>query len=669
MVRSACPLDCWDTCAILVDVEDGRVIGLRGDADHPVTGGRLCAKARFQLDRHHSPQRLTRPLIRTARGLRPGSWPEALDLVAERLLGARERYGSLAVLHYWFSGSMGLLKDLYQRLFNLYGGVTEPRGGLCWSAGLAAQEADFGSVLSHDPADLENASAVIIWGRNPCDTNVHLVPFIERARRAGAPVVVIDPVTTETVRRLSDFHLAPRPGSDPLLALALAGDIIRRGAHDQTFCSERAVGFDGFARVVATLDLATAAAHCGVSQADLSTLARTLVDRRPAAFVIGYGPQRHRLGGETVRAIDALAAVCGSIGMAGGGANYANRHAQGLLRSLEAAEAAVTRRQFDMPLLGRQVAGLDDPPIKVFFCNRANPAAQSPDTNQVLATLRSLEFTVVADMLLTDTAALADVVLPVADFLEDEDLYHCSWHTHFTWAVPAVEPPGEARSETWIIGQLAQRLGLGSEFARSPAEWIAYALEPLLATHPALVADGGMSTLRGLSFSNPGAKAVPWQDGRFLTPSGRFEFGLTWRSLDEPLGRLMTPAPGEGGPLFHLLTPRHRLSLHSQFYGEVLKRTSRGSGLPALHIHPKAAEALGLGDGDEAVAFSDRGELRVHLVLDPGLRPDTVVVYGGGGTGLLDGRPATANYLTPDDLTDLGRQAAYYNCRCRLRRA
>lgn len=649
---------------------DGRVAGLRGDPDHPVTGGRLCAKARFQLDRHRSPERLTRPLVRAGDRLSPTDWPSALDLVAERLLEARARYGSLSVLHYWFSGSMGLLKHLYQRLFNLFGGVTEPSGGLCWSAGLAAQQADFGRVLSHDPADLDHAQAIVIWGRNPCDTNPHLVPFIERAKRREVPVVVIDPIATETARRLGNRHLAPRPGMDALLALALAGELIRNGSFDERFCLERAAGFQQFRETVTALELSRAAEHCCLPRADLVALARLLGERRPVAFIIGYGPQRHRWGGEAVRAIDALAAVSGSIGVSGGGANYANRHAEGRLRDLDARDRAAARRTFPMPTLGRRAPELADPPVRVFFCDRANPAAQSPDTGRVLRALRGLDFRVVADMVLTDTGALADVVLPVADFLEDEDLYYCSWHSHLTWATPAVEPPGEARSETWIVAELARRLGLEAEFQRTAAEWVAYALEPLVSTHPELAPNGQVTALRGTTFVNPAATAVPWQEGAFATASGRFEFGSTWRSLEGLSGQAAAVAPGvgEGRPLFHLLSPRHRLSLHSQFYGEVLRRTSRGTDLAALHIHPQAAGELGFRDGDQVAAVSASGRLPVHLVFDPGLRPDTVVIYGGGGTGLLGGPPASANFLIADDLTDLGGQAAYYNCLVALER-
>jgi len=464
--------------------------------------------------------------------LKTSSWEVALDLVAERLLRARERYGSLAVLHYWDRGSSGLLKELWNRFFNLFGGVTEPHGSLCWAAGLAAQEADFGRALSHVPDDLGRAGAVIVWGRNPADTNPHLMPHLREAAGQGVPIVVVDPARTATVNELGARHVAVRPGTDAVLALAVSGELLRRGAYDRVFCGGRATGFETFSAAATGVDPHAAASFCGIETSELLGLADLLAGRAagsggeagrargegtpggPVAFLIGYGLQRHALGGEAVRAIDALAALAGSVGRPGGGANYANRHTQGLLRSLISEETARARRYFDRPAFGRQVAELvgpagAKPPVSVLVCDRANPVAQLPNTNAVVDTFRRIPFKVVAELRPTDTAALADVVLPVADFLEDEDLFSCSWHTYFTWGVPVVSPPDGVRSETTVVGELAGRLGLASGFGRTPAEWIAYALEPLAARHPDLAPGGDLVSLRGRSFPNPAAARVP----------------------------------------------------------------------------------------------------------------------------------------------------------------
>jgi len=663
------------------------VTGLRGDPDHPTTRGRVCPKARFQLERHHSASRLRHPLVRQGSVFLRATWPEALGLVAGKLLAARENHGSLSVIHFSDTGSKGYLKDLYQRLFNLFGGVTVPRGSLCWSAGLAAQRVDFGRVLAHAPGDLEKARAVVIWGRNPADTSRHLMPFVRAAMSQGAPVVVVDPLRTATVKDLGARHVAPRPGTDAVLALAVGAELVRRGAYDQAFCRERSRGFETFARKVAGvggaagLTVQAAARFCDIPEEDVRFLVGLLEARRPAAFLLGYGLQRHARGGEAVRAIDALAALAGSIGRSGGGANYANFHPEGLLRNVASEGLAEgeppARRVFDRPRFGRQAPELADPSPQVLFVNRSNPVAQLPGTDLVVQAFRSIPFKVVADLVMTDTAALADVVLPVADFLEDEDLFRCSWHAYLTWAAPAVAPPEEVWSETRIVAELAGRLGLGQEFARSPSEWIVWALEPLVAAYPGLAARP--EDLRGRSFANPAVLDVPWADGPFATPSGRFEFGKRWASLvalgeAEALAGAEAPAAGDlaapGDGLFHLISPRHRLSMHSQFYDRVLAQTSGGSGLPAVFAHPRAAARLGLAEGDEVRLTSAQGSLLAHLVLDDGLREDTLCLYAGGSAGFIAGaRPASANALTPDNLTDIGLQAAYYDCRCALQAA
>jgi anaerobic selenocysteine-containing dehydrogenase len=654
---------------------------LRGDPDHPVTSGRLCPKARFQLERHRSAARLRVPLIRSGSELAPASWTSALDLVAERMLEARKAYGSLSILHYWDAGSMGVLKGLYSRLTDLFGGVTEPEGSLCWSAGLAAQRADFGRVVSHDPQDLIQSGAVIIWGRNPADTNPHLMPFLRAAAARGAPIVVIDPLKTATVRELDARHLAPRPGSDAILALSLGAELIRRGGFDHAFCRERANGFEAFVGAVAEVNLSSAADACGCAKGELLALADLLAFRGseapPPAFVLGYGLQRHARGGEAVRAIDALAALAGSIGRPGGGANYANLHTEGLLGDLRRPDAVRARRFFHRASFGRQVADLLDAgrkgtetPISVFLGHGANPVAQLPATGRVIETFGRIPFKVVAEIQPTDTTAMADVVLPVADFLEDEDLYFCAWHSYLTWAVPAVPPISEVWPETRIIAELGRRLGLGEDLCRSPGEWIGLVLAPLVRRYPDLAPGGEIGRLRGRALANPAAVSVPWKEGAFATSSGLFEFGRTWPSLaglTTSSTRELRPIDREEDRRFHLLTPQHRFALHSQFHEQVRRRTSRQSGLPAVFVSPSAAERLGFADGQAVRIVTAQGSLTAHLVLDTELREDTIYVYSGGSAGIVStGPPTSANFLTPDHLTDMGAQAAFYDCRCTL---
>ena len=663
-VRTACPLDCWDTCTLLVDVEDGRAVSVRGDPDHPVTRGFACPKAQRQLERLYSPQRLLHPLVRPSRGaeFERASWGAALDLVAERLLGARERYGSLAVLHNYDSGSMGLLKSLEHRFWNLFGGVTLPVGSLCWAGGIAAQKYDFGAVLGHDPADTVNSKLIILWGRNPVFTNPHLVPFIREAKARGAEVILIDPVRTASAA-LADRHVASRPGTDGALALSMAAVIIGEGLLDNGFVAGRTRGFEEFAKLAAEYPPERAAGICDVPAETIRDLARRYARLRPASIHVGYGLQRYANGGAAVRAIDALGALSGNIGRAGGGVNYANRSTSAAFPDLGADDRAAAYRGFVRANLAAEILGAKDPPVKAFFVTRSNPVAQLPNTSLVVKAMEAVDFKVVADLTLTDTAALADVVLPCTTPFEEEDVYFCSWHNYITYGTPAVEPVGETRSDLAIYSDLARRLGFGGEFEKTPAEW--------LEAYFARLAEAGVrpGDVRGTSFRNPFAADVPWTDGGFKTPSGRYEFYSEKAANDghDPLPRFVEPAespvrdPAAAAAFpLRLITPRHRETLHSQFYD----RVTGGRGL-AVEVSTGFARRRGLSDGDAVRVVSPRGEVRARVRLRDDLRQDVALVYAGGA---VRDREAI-NMLTADRETDLGHGAAYYDCLCDVRRA
>ncbi len=671
-VRTACPLDCWDACALLVDVEDGRAVSVRGDPDHPVTRGFACPKAQRQLERLYSPERLLHPLIRPARGadFKQVSWDAALDLVAERLSAVKERYGSLGVLLNYDAGAGGLLKNLEHRFWNLFGGVTVPVGSLCWAGGIAAQKYDFGAVLGNDPADAVHSKLIILWGRNPVFTNTHFLPFLRQAKARGAEVILIDPVHTATAA-LADRHIAPRPGTDGALALAMASVIIAEGLADRAFLAERTFGFDEFAKLAAEYPPERAAAICDVPAATIRDLARRYAKTRPTAIHLGWGMQRYSNGGAAIRAIDALGALTGNIGRVGGGVIYANQATDGVFPDLRAADRAVAHRGFMRARMGAEILAADDPPVKAFFVTRSNPVAQSPNTSLVLKALEAVDFKVVVDLTMTDTAAMADVVLPCTTPFEEEDVVFCSWHNHINYGVPAVEPVAEARSDLAIYSALAARLGFGDEFRRTPSEWIE--------TYFSRLAEAGVKAadVRGRSFRNPFAVDVPWADGGFKTPSGRFEFYSEKAAADghdalarfhEPVewvgrtsggGRKATDGRAIEFPL-QLITPRHRETLHSQFY----KRVTGGRGL-AVEVSTGFARARGLKDGEAVRVVSPRGEVRARLLVRDDLRDDVALVYAGGS---VRDREAI-NLLTPDRETDLGHGAAYFDCTCDVRPA
>ncbi len=656
-VRVACPLDCFDTCAMIATVESGRIVKLEGDPDHPITRGFLCSKGQRLAERASSPQRVTTPLVRDEAGQwRQCTWDEALDLVAAQLADTRERLGSLGVYYNSDAGSMGMLKSLDERFWNMYGGATLPAGSLCSSAGIAALTAHYGRYTSPDPLDIPNSRFIILWGKNPAVTSIHMLPLLKEAKARGARVALIDPVRTESAA-VAHQVIQPRPGSDGALALAMAGAIIRERLADEDYIAAHVHGYEEFSQRALTWTCERAASECDVPADVIRGLAMEYARTRPASIWVGFGLQRHAGGGGAVRAIDALTVITGNVGVSGGGTGYAHRNTR-RNKPLEARERASAHRRLPRGALGKALLEADEPPIEVCFITRSNPMCQSPNTASLQKALSRMKLVVVADMFMTDTARAAHVFLPCAGPLEEDDVLMSYWHNFVSYSPAAVEPPGLARSDLEIWSALAQRLGFGEEFSRTPRQWIEYALKPM-AKHGVML---GALAERGW-MRDPKAPMVPWADGAFPTPTGKIELwsssAQSWGA--DPLPGYIRPAEVVCGdyPLTLISAqPRHRL--HSQF--DEVNDYWDDTGLPPLRVHPDVATSRGIADGATVRLVSRRGSARFRCVYDEGLRRDTVActngrpVHRGGGV----------NYLTGSYISDIGMQAALYDCQCEL---
>ena len=650
-IRTACPLDCWDTCTILATVKDGMVTELRGDPENPTTRGFLCPKARFQLERMYSPNRVLHPLLRSAGGWKQVTWSEARALVCERISDALTRHGSRSLYYHHDAGSMGHLHNLGERLFNALGGATLPAGSLCWGAGIAAQLHDFGAYLANDPFDVLNARTIVLWGRDPASTNIHLVPLLRQARSLGVKVILIDPVKTGSAV-LADMFIQPAPGTDGALALAVANRLASMNASDTSFLARNSLGYDGFRAVASHWSLVRASWATSVPESDITAFTEQLL-RKPVCFMLGYGLQRHKHGGKTVRAVDALGALCGSIGVRGGGVNYANGHVSSRFANLRGSELAGQRetRVFQRVSLGDEIIAAS-PPVEVAFFTRANPLAQSPGLQRLEQALETVPFKVCVDFNMTDTARRCDLVLPAATFLEQDNIHYCSWHNHVVFAEQAVEPLGEAKPDWLFFSDIAHDLKVAGFPARSALEWMDEAVEPL-------VAQGllpGAQALLGQSIRLPGAPEVAWADRKFATPSGKFEFYSERYADDDPeskgYARFVEPAGSARFPLT-LISRRHLNALHSQFYD----RTGR----TALEVFVSKTDALArqVSDGDRVRVSNESGSVGAVLRVDRDLSPGTAYVFEGGS-------PANAqsiNYMTPTGPTDIGLGSRYNECR------
>ena len=519
----ACPLDCFDACGLVAVVENSRVTAIRGDKQHPLTQGKACTKGKKLLERLNHPKRLRHPLKRTDAGWKPVSWASAIDTIARQMERVCRRWDSRAILYYADSGYGGVVKSVDHMFFNHLGGVSVPRGSLCWAAGIAAQRCDFGDVRGHAPHDIARARTVLIWGRNPVDTSPHLIPFLETVRQRGGQSVVIDPLRTATAV-WGDRHIRPKPGTDGALALAMARYLIATGRIDRAYIDGHTVGFRRFRESLRAFDLETASAATGIPVDVITALARVYADNRPASIIIGYGLQRYANGGQTVRAIDALAALTGQIGISGGGVNFANRSIRRRMHpDVLASEAhAVRRRTFALPQMGRFLKTAHEPPVAMMMIAKANPLVQMPDLNNLRRAFDRVPFKVVVDLFMTDTAQAADLVLPATHVLEEEDLVYSSMFSpYLNYSHRIVEPPTGIISEYELFQRLARRMGLASYPMMPATAFLQQSVQPLLNE-----LDLDWNDLKKTAIHIP-QDDVPWAGGDFATPSGKFEFYAT----------------------------------------------------------------------------------------------------------------------------------------------
>ncbi|MEO5727564.1 MAG: molybdopterin-dependent oxidoreductase, partial [Byssovorax sp.] len=566
-VRTACTRDCPDACQIIATVEDGKILRIKGDPTHPVTRGFLCYRTDHYLERQqYSPERLTRPLIRKNGVLEPASWDEALDLVARKLAEARTEHGAESVFHYQSGGSLGLMKLLNGHFFEHFGPITKKIGDICSGAGDAAQLADMGREDAHDLEDLQNSRAIVLWGKNVSETGVHLIPHLKAARARGVPIIQIDPVHNAQTRKLSDRHYAPAPGSDGFLALGIARVLLDEGwAHPDaaSWCDN----FEEFTALVRRHTVAEWAALSQLSVEDVRAIAELYGKSKPAALFVGWGLARRLHGSATVRLLDALGALTGNIGLPGGGVSYYFQRRGGFDTSFIKRPENAGARTFLEPILGEELLSAN-PRVRVAILDNGNPVSQLPDSKKVAEGLSSVDFLVVLDPFLTDTAELAHVVLPTTTMLEEHDVVGAYGHHYIQLAQPVVAPPEGVLSDLAIYQALAERLGFGEAMKGSAESWIDRYIAPMAKhgiTREAL-AKGGLR--------KPEAPRVLYEDRRFPTPTGRFRL-----ITDFPAA---PPALEDGYPL-HLLSISTYRNQSSQISRAAQEET------PSITLHPDAA--------------------------------------------------------------------------------
>lgn len=569
------------------------------------------------------------------------TWDQALDLVAGKIETALARHGPLSILHFQDGGSIAALKIVNSRFFNLLGGATSASGSLCGGAGIAAQTSDFGLRTAHDPFDLLNSKSIVIWGRNPAWTNVHLLPILNEARRKGAAVALVDPIATATAR-LADLHVAPRPGTDAFLALAIAKVALDSGAVDHPRIKESSDNYDGFLRLACGADLKKMGEITGLSTSTIMELAELYCGRRPAAIVAGWGVQRRRNGANIYRFLDALGTVTGNIGVVGGGVSHGMDEHRWFDRRVSLPHLAKQERTIPRPQLGRGLVGAREPAISVAVISGGNPVNQCPDSDLVRKGLGAVDFKVVLDMFMTDTAVLADVLLPTTHFLQEQDVVGSYWHNYVMGVNVAQGRLGDEKTDLEIFSLLAERLGLASQLRPEPERYLDDLISPLKAEGITL------DEISAGPVRPESAVDVPFRDGRFPAPSGRFAFVSEVASVEGP----------DSEYPYYLLSPHPLERLHSQTAGEPVALP------PAVHVGKPLADHLAVATGDLITVATPQGSLRCRVEVRAGIADLTAVVY----EGTWDRLGGTVNRLTSDELSDDGSCATYNDVRCRLER-
>ena len=642
--HSACPHDCPSTCALEVEILDERTIGrVRGAKDNDYTAGVICAKVARYAEREHHPQRLLYPLRRNGdKGsgkFERISWNDALDLVAEKFIEAERRHGAESIWPYYYAGTMGLvMRDGIHRLRHVkkYSGF---HSTICVNPAYAGYAAGIGRIAGADPREMAKSDLVIIWGTNAVNTQVNVMTHAVRARKErGAKIAAVDIYMNGTMEQ-ADLPVLIKPGTDGALACAVMHCLFRDGKADWDYLEKYTDAPRELEAHLRSRDPRWAAAITGAPVETIEEFARLIGEHKRAFFRLGYGFSRSRNGPVNMHAASCIPAVTGAWQYEGGGAFHISadifRLDKTLIEGLDVWDRSV--RMLDQSRIGAILTGEREAlhggaPVTAMIIQNTNPVSVCPDQTQVKRGFaREDLFVCVHEQFMTETAQVADVVLPATTFLEHDDIYRGGGHQYLILGPKLVEPPGECRSNHEVICGLAQRLGAEHRgFTMSPRELIDQMLQ---------VSKRG--TLAEIEANKWIDCQPPFRDSHYLDgfawPDRKFRFKPDWPNV--PFRSPCKSGPVADMPLlpdhwtsievadvehpFRLATSPARGFLNSTFNETPtsLAQESR----PTVMIHSDDAAALGIATGDYVVLGNKRGEVRLHARVFDGVRQGVLI--------------------------------------------
>ncbi|QCT04646.1 molybdopterin oxidoreductase [Paenibacillus algicola] len=669
---AVCPLDCPDTCGLLLHKQEGRIVKVTGDPEHPITQGAICNKVRHMAERIYHPERLLYPLRRIgAKGegnFEEITWEEAITEITGRYRSLIEEYGSESILPYSFYGNMGVLSvdGMDRRFFNALG-ASRLKQTICNAAGNAGWISVMGANRGTVPEETVNADVILVWGGNIVSTNMHQVVLAEKARKNGAKVVVIDVHKNQT-GQWADWFIPLHPGTDSALAAGMMHVLFRDGLVNEPFLERYTLGHQELREHVKQYTPQHVSSITGIPVADIEKLA-TLYGQAEAAYIhIGNGLQHHDNGGMAVRSVACLPALTGHWQKRGGGASKSNGGYSSM--NSEALERPDLRpnpdaRVINMNRIGEALA-MEEKPVKAVFVYCSNPLVVAPDAERVKAGFaREDLFTVVHDLFMTDTAKYADIVLPATSTFENTDVYGSYWHQYIQLQEPVIPKVGESRSNVELFAALGRAMGFEDPaFNESEQDMITKGLEYPHNPYLNGVTWDGLKEHRRVKLDmtpyETFLEQLPTASGKIELYSAALEAaGLpplpTYIPLKEGYDGVRR-GKGNRYPLMFISPPNHNF-LNSTFAN--VPKHQKLEKEPFLQIHPEDAAERGIEDGDEVTVYNDRGVYEARAKVTDKMLPGTVVSQGLWWDG--NGRRQRANALTPDRLSDLGEGAVFFS--------
>lgn len=657
-ISHGCTLDCADCCKFNVYVKNDDIIKIEGDKEHPYTKGFICKKGLAHLKRLNHSKRIYKPLIKINDKWKEIEFDEAINIMVKKLSYYKSKFGSKSVLYYEQYGNGTVLKSIGEKFFNFYGGVSLSKGGPCWSAGIAAQKLDFGDSRSHSLEDMLNSKNIFVWGKNPANTTIHTMQMIKRAKEKGSKIIVIDPIETATAK-LADKYIKIKANGDKALALAMGQIIIKNKLYDEKYIKLYVNGFEEYKSYILSLNIKDLSKECGVEIYTIEELVK-LYCQKYSTILLGFGMQKYKNGGMTIRLIDALGAITGQIGFSGGGVNYANKVYPKILNTdpydsekfsnnryyytneisefIEKCNLGNTYYKNDIFINHEDDKGDYELniPIKMAIITKSNLLNQLANINNLKRALSKVEFKVCFDMFITDTVKECDLFIPVTSQLESEDLLFSSMmNPYLVYNEKILEPQEKLMDEYYFFMEVAKRLKMSNYPIVTKKEYLEKVIYPLKNIN----SDISLEYLKNNYFTLH--KDVAWSDKNFVNESGKFEIINC-----EEIKKFEANKYKDINKL-RLLTNHGRDSLSSQHFMD-------DDGIAIAYINEKEAKRSNINNNEIIYLKSENGQIKVKINIDKSIGDNIIMMFVGWWE-----RHGNPNFLTNSGVSDIGGQITY----------